>query len=226
MSDRLPDPRGVRASLAPASAHADAPPVVLEPPAVPVAPAPPTAGIGILGGIAVPPLPPAPAPADPPIVFVDGSPATLELVRLDPVHVELVSEEEGSEVRRRLLLLRPADPSEVPAGIARREVVVDGWRVLVDVESERRAALRERARRSHEQAGHAGPMDVRAIIPGVVVSVGVEAGDDVVAGQQLLVVEAMKMQNELRAPRDGRVEQVAVAPGDRIEVGNLLLVIG
>ena len=45
------------------------------------------------------------------------------------------------------------------------------------------------------------------------------------AGQQLLVVEAMKMQNELRAPRDGTIEQVAVGAGATIEVGDLLLVI-
>ncbi|HXG26300.1 MAG TPA: biotin/lipoyl-containing protein, partial [Candidatus Binatia bacterium] len=67
--------------------------------------------------------------------------------------------------------------------------------------------------------------DVRAIIPGVVVSVSVNAGDEVTAGQQLLVVEAMKMQNELRAPRDGTIERVATAPGATIEVGDLLLVI-
>ncbi len=53
----------------------------------------------------------------------------------------------------------------------------------------------------------------------------VAAGDEVVASQQLLVVEAMKMQNELRAPRDGVVSRVAVAPGDTIEIGDLLLVL-
>jgi biotin carboxyl carrier protein len=53
----------------------------------------------------------------------------------------------------------------------------------------------------------------------------VAAGDEVVAGQQLLVVEAMKMQNELRAPRDGNIERVAVGVGQTIEVGDLLLVI-
>ena len=52
-----------------------------------------------------------------------------------------------------------------------------------------------------------------------------QAGEAVVAGQQLLVVEAMKMQNELRAPRDGVVSRVAVAPGETIEIGDLLLVL-
>jgi biotin carboxyl carrier protein len=58
-----------------------------------------------------------------------------------------------------------------------------------------------------------------------VVSVSVAPGDAVAAGQQLLVVEAMKMQNELRAPREGTIEQVAVAAGATIDVGDLLLVI-
>jgi biotin carboxyl carrier protein len=53
----------------------------------------------------------------------------------------------------------------------------------------------------------------------------VAAGDSVEAGQQVLVVEAMKMQNELRAPREGSVERVGVAVGDTIEVGDLLIVI-
>ncbi len=56
-------------------------------------------------------------------------------------------------------------------------------------------------------------------------SVAVAAGDDVAAGQQLLAVEAMKMENELRAPRDGTIERVAVAVGQNVELGDLLVVI-
>jgi biotin carboxyl carrier protein len=63
------------------------------------------------------------------------------------------------------------------------------------------------------------------MIPGVVVSVSVVPGDAVTAGQQLLVVEAMKMQNELKAPRDGVVERVVVGTRQTIEVGDLLLVL-
>ena len=66
---------------------------------------------------------------------------------------------------------------------------------------------------------------MRAIIPGRVVSVSVAPGDEVVAGQQLLVVEAMKMQNELHAPRAGTVSSVAAGTGRTIEVGDLLLVL-
>ena len=105
------------------------------------------------------------------------------------------------------------------------EVLVDGWRLDVAVEPERRAALREKARRGAGAAAHRGPTEVRAIIPGRIVSVSVVPGDEVVAGQQLLVVEAMKMQNELRAPRAGTVSSVATGTGRTIEVGDLLLVL-
>lgn len=124
-----------------------------------------------------------------------------------------------------LLLTPEPDARTASSGIERREVVVDGWRVELTVEPAARAGLRERARRGSAEAGRSGPTKVHAIIPGVVVAVSVAPGDPVTAGQQLLVVEAMKMQNELRAPRDGTVEQVAVGPGSTIEVGDLLLVL-
>jgi biotin carboxyl carrier protein len=129
----------------------------------------------------------------------------------------------GERGFRRVLVL-PLD-GKAPSGARRLEVVVDGWRFEVEVESEQRAALRERARRDRGDPSQSGPAEVRAIIPGVVLSVAVAPGDDVTAGQQLLVIEAMKMQNELRAPREGTIERVAVGPGTTIEVGDLLLVI-
>lgn len=110
-------------------------------------------------------------------------------------------------------------------GVGRREVIVEGWRFEVDTESEARAGIRERATRAGAEAGTDGPTTVHAIIPGVVVAVAVTPGDAVTAGQRLLVVEAMKMQNELRAPRDGVVGRVAVGERQTIEVGDLLVVI-
>jgi biotin carboxyl carrier protein len=57
------------------------------------------------------------------------------------------------------------------------------------------------------------------------VAVSVAADDSVDSGQQVPVIEAMKMQSELRAPRDGSVERVGVAVGATIEIGDLLIVI-
>jgi len=106
------------------------------------------------------------------------------------------------------------------------EVVVDGWRFEFTVEDEDRAALRDRASRVRATGGtDGGRLEIRAIIPGRIAALTAVAGDTVVAGQALLVVEAMKMQNELRAPRDGTLERVAVAAGDTIEIGDLLVVL-
>lgn len=107
------------------------------------------------------------------------------------------------------------------------EVVVGGWRFELEVEDARTVDLRERARRNRGTApGAGGPLEIHAMIPGRVVAVAVAPGDVVAAGQTLLVVEAMKMQNELRTPRDGTVERVAVRVGETIDLGDLLMVLG
>jgi 3-methylcrotonyl-CoA carboxylase alpha subunit len=64
---------------------------------------------------------------------------------------------------------------------------------------------------------------VRAAMPGIVVSVAVGAGDVVAAGQPLLVLEAMKMQNPVRAPRSGRVARVLVQAGVQVDGGAALV---
>jgi len=70
-----------------------------------------------------------------------------------------------------------------------------------------------------------GIQAVIAPIPGRVVRVLVEAGETVTASQPVVVVEAMKMENELRSPKAGRVKDVAVAAGDSVEAGRVLIVI-
>src|SRR5205814_6241477 len=129
-----------------------------------------------------------------------------EMLQLHVRHLDgerLLTRQPEDGNARRVLLLPGRSVGET--GAVRREVVVDGWRFEVELEPAARAALRERATRGRADATHSGPTDVRAIIPGVVVSVSVAAGDQVVTGQQLLAIEAMKMQNELRAPRDGTI---------------------
>jgi biotin carboxyl carrier protein len=157
------------------------------------------------------------------ILLVDGTPVRVRLHRFDGVRARL--EEEGPDDTTSTDVLFGPVHLDRRRGTEVREVVVEGWRIEVEVESERRAVLREKARRGAGAASKGGPVEVRAIIPGRVVAVSVAPGDDVEAGQQILVVEAMKMQNELRAPREGSVERVGVAVGDTIEIGDLLVVI-
>jgi biotin carboxyl carrier protein len=156
-------------------------------------------------------------------VLVDGVPARVRLQRFDSARARL--EEEGLNGPVRTDVLFGPIHLDRRRGAEVREVVVEGWRVEVEVEPERRAVLRERARRGAGAASRGGPVEVRAIIPGRVVAISVGPGDDLEAGQQILVVEAMKMQNELRSPREGTVERVGVAVGATIEVGDLLVVI-
>jgi biotin carboxyl carrier protein len=119
-------------------------------------------------------------------------------------------------------------PATVPPTARGRtgvEVVLAGWRFELEVEDADLHDLRDRATAARGAGAHHGPTDVRAIIPGRVVSVAVAVGDEVEAGQRLLSVEAMKMENELRAPRAGTVDRVAVGPGQTVELGDTLIVL-
>ncbi len=70
-----------------------------------------------------------------------------------------------------------------------------------------------------------GPAKVLAPMPGKIVRVLVAVEQEVAAGQGLVVIEAMKMENELRAPRAGRVRDVKAAEGQAVETGALLVVL-
>ena len=62
-------------------------------------------------------------------------------------------------------------------------------------------------------------------MPGKIIRLLVKPGDQVEAGEGLLVVEAMKMQNEVRSPKSGRVERLLVAEGTAVNAGEILAVI-
>ena len=64
---------------------------------------------------------------------------------------------------------------------------------------------------------------VSQLIPGLITRVLVEVGDQVEAGQPLLVLEAMKMENEIRSPRAGTIKSIPVAVGDRVNSGDVLV---
>lgn len=112
---------------------------------------------------------------------------------------------------------------ERSAGQARYEVTIDGWVLAVRVEPAARAALRERARRGAAATRAHVREVVRARIPGRVVRLWVEPGQVVVAGERLLAVEAMKMENEVRAPRAGTVASIGVRVGQPVELGSELV---
>ena len=111
-------------------------------------------------------------------------------------------------------------PTKLAVEIKRpgRDAVV----VATEVADARRASIVAPARPT---AGGA-PVVVRSPIPGRVVKLLVKAGDGVSAGQTLVVLEAMKMENELRAPRAGRVLDVRCVEGAPVESGQDLITVG
>ena len=110
--------------------------------------------------------------------------------------------------------------------VERREgmyyVYLAGHRLPVDVGDARLKAL---IAMSRKKAGEASGATVAAPMPGMVVKVFVEVGAVVSAGDGLVILEAMKMENEIRSPTDGVVRQVAAAAGSTVNLGDVLVVI-
>jgi len=105
--------------------------------------------------------------------------------------------------------------------------ILDGASVLVDGQRSAFEVADPRSLRTRLGAGadQEGARSVKAPMPGRVVRVLVKVGDEVDAQQGLVVIEAMKMQNELKAPKAGKVIRVAVAEGDAVQAGGLLVVV-
>jgi biotin carboxyl carrier protein len=102
---------------------------------------------------------------------------------------------------------------ETPAGMA---VSIDGYRFEIEARDPRRWSRRSAG------GGGEGVQTISSPMPGKVVRVLVAPGDAVEAGQGIVVVEAMKMQNEMKAPRAGKVRSVTTQPGATIAAGEVL----
>jgi len=154
------------------------------------------------------------------IVELDGAQAVVD----GETVVATLTSIEGTPVR----LLRVGD--QVHRLVARRGVArgrwtldVDGQRIEADALDERTRAIRDLTAAAAETSG---PPPLLAPMPGLVVRVSVVVGDTVSAGQGLVVVEAMKMENELRASVAGVVTAVLAIPGQAVDKGALLLELG
>jgi biotin carboxyl carrier protein len=119
----------------------------------------------------------------------------------------------------------PTTGDDRRAGRRRFEVVVDGWAFQVTSEPAARARLRDLAVRAHGGNETTDAIIVRAQLPGRVIRVWVAPGDAVEPGQRLLAIEAMKMENEVRAPRAGTVKRVHATTGVAVDPGGELVTI-
>ena len=97
---------------------------------------------------------------------------------------------------------------------------LDGFRYEVEALDERTRAIRALSGAGKEASG---PAPLLAPMPGMIVRVAVQVGDTVEPGQGLVVMEAMKMENELRATSAGTVKAVLAQPGTAVEKGAILL---
>ena len=121
-----------------------------------------------------------------------------------------------SPTGRRLIAVVEGAGSDWSVTIRGRRIGVTArtWRERVLAEAESAAASRH------------GPIEIVATLPGLVVAIEAEVGSRVESGDRLLTIEAMKMQNEVRAPRDATVLEVAVESGQTVATGSLLLRLG
>jgi biotin carboxyl carrier protein len=97
--------------------------------------------------------------------------------------------------------------------------------VAVDARTYRVRVSDARDRRTHTAVPSEGPLEVRAQMPGKIVKSLVDPGQNVQIGQGLIVVEAMKMQNEIKALKSGKVSRILTAEGATVGAGEVLLVI-
>ncbi len=138
-------------------------------------------------------------------VRVDGAPvyaASADLLEVEPGLFSIIHQGRVYEVR-----------------VEGDRVTVNGHRATVDIEDPRQF------RKGAASGSAAGRAVLRATMPGKVVRLLVNVGDAIEAGQGVLIVEAMKMQNEVKAPRGGTVTQIKVIAEQTVSAGAELAVI-
>jgi biotin carboxyl carrier protein len=141
------------------------------------------------------------------VATLDDETTELDVVRLGPGRYSLRAKASG----------RQHDVRVSASGAHAFDVAIDGVTVAVT----RKTGAQSR----RGGPGGDGPARLLAPMPGKVVRVLVAPGDEVASRQGLVVVEAMKMENELRAGRAGRVSEVLVVEGTSVEAGALLVVL-
>lgn len=150
-------------------------------------------------------------------VIVDGERVTLDgttvVARLEDIPGTPLQLLTVGDRQEKLYARRGADRGSF-------ELSIGGFRFPLEALDERTRVIREL---SGASAKARGPAHLNAPMPGLIVRVAVKEGDAVRTGQGLVVMEAMKMENELRAASDGVVKRVVASPGTAVEKGALLL---
>jgi biotin carboxyl carrier protein len=106
------------------------------------------------------------------------------------------------------------------SGLGELHMVLGSARYAVDVRDPRSLRTRRAAAGAEE-----GPQKLRAPMPGKIVRIAVKEKEEVKAGQSIIVMEAMKMQNEMKSPKDGRVARILTVEGSTVNAGDTLAII-
>ena len=159
------------------------------------------------------------------ITTVNGKEFTIEILdeahlSLDGVVYELDFERVGNQPVYSLVLGGQSFEAHVYTDEEQWQVLLRGDMYRAFVEDERERRLRTQLEGAPVEQGE---FHLKAPMPGLVITIPVEEGQPVEKGDVLLILESMKMQNELKAPRAGKVSRVRVAPGERVEQKQTLL---
>jgi pyruvate carboxylase subunit B len=159
------------------------------------------------------------------VVLLDGQTIEVEVdgdrVTIDgQAHSATLGVISGTPLRQLLIDGRPLTLSVEAVGRGRWALTPKGERWEIEVLDERTRHIRSLAS-GGDQRRAAGVL--KAPMPGLVVRVQVQPGAQVAAGDPLVVLEAMKMENELKAGAPGTVKSVRVAPGEAVEKGQVLV---
>ncbi|MGD2121515.1 MAG: hypothetical protein PVJ76_07215 [Gemmatimonadota bacterium] len=142
-------------------------------------------------------------------IMVEGDGLLADLVEMD-----------GTDVHS--LLLGPESHRVLASrnGAEEWKIHLRGHHFLAQVVDERTRAIRAMA---GVPEGSKGPKALRAPMPGLVVKLEAQVGDHVLPGQGLVIVEAMKMENELKSEGEGRIAKILVEPGQTVDKDQILV---
>jgi len=141
-------------------------------------------------------------------VSLDGQTVRVDLVKSGPTIYSLI--EEG----------RQWEASVDEKGAHGFDVLVGGALFHLEAEDERSGRLAQATKLTVS-----GPQTVAAEMPGKVIKLDKAVGDEVSEGEGVVILEAMKMENEIPSPIDGRISEIVVAEGDTVESGAVLFTV-
>jgi biotin carboxyl carrier protein len=141
-------------------------------------------------------------------ITLDGQPVDADVAEISPNAFSILLRGESHEIR-----IAPAPEGTLNIQTGRQEFIAE----VIDP--------RAWSGRRHSHAELEGRQQIVAPMPGKVVRVLVKVGEKVEAGQGLIVVEAMKMQNEIRSPKTGTVERILAIEGQPVNAGDILALV-